>query len=289
MTKHIKQLITSSKVHMGPILLDQPLPNAHTEQIDPFLLIHHWADELPGGQHQNQVGVGPHPHRGFAPVTFIFNGELQHRDSRGHDSVVKAGGTQWMFSGKGITHSERPTKELAETGGKFEIIQFWVNVPAKHKMDQPFYQPVSAEDMPVYHSPDGLVKVGVLSGAFEGVEGPVPHPSPLVVTRMDFQEGGKVSFDLPKGFNALMYVLDGKVDVNDDQFAFDKQLVWFEQAGEHIELTASRETRSILLAGAPINEKVTSYGPFVMNDQTEVLQAIRDSQMGKMGVLIEEF
>jgi len=122
----VKNKSKADKVNMGGIVLDQALPYRGTDQIDPFLLIHHWTDELKGNQKQQNVGVGPHPHRGFSPVTFIFNGGVHHRDSKGHESVVLSGGTQWMNSGSGIIHSERPTKELAENGGKFEIIQFWI-------------------------------------------------------------------------------------------------------------------------------------------------------------------
>ena len=135
--KVIKGIYSADKVDMGGILLDQPLPNGRLDSVDPFLLIHHWSDQLPGGQKQKDLGVGPHPHRGFSPVTLIFQGSLRHRDSFGNDEIVEAPGAQWMHSGKGIVHSERPSESLAEGGGPFEIIQFWVNSPAESKKKVP--------------------------------------------------------------------------------------------------------------------------------------------------------
>ena len=169
----IKRTWKSEKVNMGGIILDQPLPTRSTEQIDPFLLVHHWNDTLSGGKTQKDSGVGPHPHRGFTPVTFIFQGGVHHRDTRGGDSIINAGGTQWMNAGRGIVHSERPRKDLAEEGGNFELIQFWVNAPASQKMIEPSYQPLTKEDTPWLEAPDGLSKVGLVAGELEGQKGKV--------------------------------------------------------------------------------------------------------------------
>jgi len=287
--RKVKKIIPSSKVNMGGIILDQPLPNKSTDQIDPFLLIHHWNDVLPGEQKQNEAGVGPHPHRGFSPVTFIFKGGVHHRDSRGNNSIVYAGGTQWMNAGMGIVHSERPYKELAEKGGEFEIIQFWVNNPAKFKMKQPSYQPLSKEETPVYITEDGKAKVFVVAGSYKNIEGKISANSPLITLRLELEENGKLDFSIPKEYNTLIYLLDGGLTVKDSEQAKAKDLIWFDNDGEtEIKISATRKTRAILLAGEPINEKVASYGPFVMNTQTEILEAMRDAQMGKMGVLIEE-
>ncbi len=284
----IKKIIKSEKVDMGGILLDQPLPNRFMDQMDPFLLIHHWDDVLQGNQKQNDAGVGPHPHRGFSPVTLIFKGGVHHRDSRGNNSIVKAGGTQWMFAGMGITHSERPYKELAEKGGDFELIQFWLNVPAKNKMEQPVYTAITKEDTPVFTSEDGKVKVGVVSGNFKNLKGIVDHFIPVTVLRFDFEKDGEIEFDIPSNQNTLMYLLNGELLINDSEKVEGKNLVWFENNDTKIKIKANETTRAILLAGEPINEEVVSYGPFVMNNQTQIMQALRDAQMGKMGVLIEE-
>ena len=286
--RSIKKIIKSQKVDMGGIILDQPLPNQFMDQLDPFLLIHHWDDKLKGNQKQNEAGVGPHPHRGFSPVTLIFKGGVHHQDSRGNNSIVKEGGTQWMFSGLGITHSERPYKELAEQGGDFEIIQFWVNVPAKNKMQQPFYKAISKEETPLFISDDEKVKVGVVSGSFKNIKGVVEHFSPVNVLRFEFLKDGKIDFTIPSNHNTLIYLLDGQLQINNEQ-AIAKDLVWFNNDEEEIRITAIQKTMAILLSGEPIGEEVVSYGPFVVNSHTQVMEAIRDAQMGKMGVLIEEF
>jgi redox-sensitive bicupin YhaK (pirin superfamily) len=287
--KSIKAIIPASKVDMGGILLDQPLPGREIDHIDPFLLIHHWESTLPAGKKQNESGVGPHPHRGFSPVTFIFKGSLHHRDSRGNDSVVHAGGTQWMHAGMGIVHSERPSNDLAEKGGEFEIIQFWVNSPASRKMDKPAYYPLQKEDTPVWTSSDGKTEVGVVAGTFRGAEGPIETLSPLQILRIHLQEGAKLEFDIPEGFNALAYVLDGSLRA-DGQAVPSRNMIVFEEGEDRgIRMEATETTRVIFLGGQPLGEPVSKYGPFVMNTQTEIMQALRDAQMGKMGVLIEEF
>jgi redox-sensitive bicupin YhaK (pirin superfamily) len=287
--KSIKQIIKSEKVNMGGIILDQPLPNKYMDQIDPFLLIHHWDDDLKGGKQQKEVGVGPHPHRGFSPVTLIFKGGVQHRDSRGNNSIVTEGGTQWMFAGGGITHSERPVKELAESGGTLEFIQFWVNAPAKNKMEQPYYKAIAAEETSIYFSEDKKVEVAVVSGELNGVMGKVETYTPINTLRFNFFKDGEIEFYVPNDHNTLFYLLKGKVHVNDDQEINAKDLVHFASDDSKIKFTAKENGYGILLSGSPISEEVASYGPFVMNTQTEIMEALRDSQMGKMGVLIEEF
>lgn len=285
----IKRIISAPKVNMGGIILDQPLPVKGVDQIDPFLLLHHWQHNHLGGQKQRDLGVGPHPHRGFAPVTFIFKGGVHHQDSRGNISVIEEGGTQWMNSGMGIVHSERPTKEIAENGGEFEIIQFWVNAPAINKMDPPSYQPITKEETPEVISDDSKIKIGVVSGKFGGVSGNIKPYSPLLALRLNIQTGGKIKIPVPDNYNAFIYQLDGSLKIANDREAFAKDLTWFNNDGQYIEIEGIKNTRAILLAGEPINEKVISYGPFVMNTQTEIMQAMADYQKGSMGVLIEEF
>lgn len=288
MKRTIDRIIPAQRVNMGGILLDQPLPMRNVEQIDPFLLVHHWASVLPGGEKERELGVGPHPHRGFSPVTLIFKGAVHHRDSLGTKSIIEAGGAQWMNSGRGIVHSERPPKELAENGGDFELIQFWANTPASRKMEPANYQPLTAEETPTVTSADGKVKAGIVAGKALGKEGPIELMTPMLVMRFDIQQGGKMEVDIPENFNAFVYQLDGKLDF-DGTIAKKKDLTWFKNDGKTIAFEGLEDTRAILLAGEPINEPLATYGPFVMNNQTQIMEALRDYQMGKMGVLIEEF
>lgn len=286
MKRSIKQIIPSQKVNMGGHILEQPLPNQFMEQLDPFLLVHHAEFIFKGNQRPQEVGIGGHPHRGFSPVTFVFKGDVRHQDSFGNDAIVSEGGTQWMHAGRGITHSERPSNEMAEKGGMQEIIQFWVNTPAKYKMEQPYYLPLSKEETPIIKSEGCEVKI--VAGEYEGIKGPAKTFSPMTLLRGNIDSGNTVTLNLPTNYNTLMYLLDGNLTVN-EKTVQTKDLVWFKNDGEAIEITANADTRFIILSGEPIGEEVTSYGPFVMNTQTEILEALRDSQMGKMGILIENF
>ncbi|MBT8233210.1 MAG: pirin family protein [Saprospiraceae bacterium] len=284
----IKRITKAEKVNMGGIFIDQPLPNMTTNQVDPFLLIHHWASILQGGQSQKEVGVGPHPHRGFSPVTIIFKGALHHRDSLGNDSVIKAGGVQWMHAGKGITHSERPSKALAEKGGEFEIIQFWINTPSGSKMNPAVYYPKTKDELPVINFDEGKARLQVLTGQYDNVEGPIPQMSPLFVARLDMDADATINLDLEQDHHVVIYQLDGDVTINENQTG-PKSMVIFENEGGDIKIASHVASRLLILTGKPIGEPVESYGPFVMNNTTEIMQAMRDAQIGKMGVLIEEF
>lgn len=286
MKKTIRHILKAEKTNMGGHTLYEPLPAPGIDQIDPFLLIHHWDGMVPANKQQKEVGVGPHPHRGFSPVTFVYDGDVHHRDSHGGDAVIKEGGTQWMFAGHGLTHSERPSKELAANGGRNQIIQFWVNAPAKHKMDTPYYQPLTDEETPKIIK-DG-VKIGVVAGEYEGIKAQVPTLSPQTLLRVSIKEGKSLKMSLPLHYNTLLYVVEGKIEI-DHRTADRMHMVWFQRDGEEFEFTALADTEIMVLSGEPIDEEVTHYGPFVMNTQTEILEALRDVQVGKMGVLIEEF
>ncbi len=284
----VNRTIRAEKVNMGGIILDQALPVSEVEQIDPFLLIHHWDQHYEKGHRQNHLGVGPHPHRGFAPVTFIFKGGLHHRDSRGGSSVVYEGGTQWINSGMGIIHSERPSKDIAENGGDLELIQFWINLPAKHKMDQPVYLPLTEKQTPTWESADKSARVMVVAGKFRDIPGGIQPLTPLEILRIELKKGASISLPVPPSFNALVYLLDGKVRTGGHEIR-GKEMAVFDPMDGDIELEALEDTRAILLSGEPLNEPVAASGPFVMNTDTEILEAMRDYRMGKMGVLIEEF
>lgn len=284
--KSIKQVVPSRKVTMGSILLDQPLPNLEAASIDPFLLIHHGSFEVKQGKSQDSTGVGPHPHRGFSPVTFVFKGEVDHQDSLGNRATVKAGGTQWMHSGKGIIHSERPSKAMLEKGGSNEIIQFWVNSPAKHKMEDPYYLPLSKEETPELDFNGSTISV--VAGELNGVKGPAKTYSPQTLLRANVEVNSEFSLTIPQSYNTLIYLLDGALEVN-GKAVKAKDLISFKNDGEEITIKGIEQTRFILLSGEPIGEEVKMHGPFVMNTQLEVQQAHMDYQAGLMGTLNEVF
>jgi len=273
---------------MGGMPIRQPFPTNNVEQIDPFLLLHHADIKAPKNIDPDDAGVGPHPHRGFSPVTFIFKGGVHHRDSRGNDSVIYAGGAQWMNAGMGVIHSERPPHDIHERGGRQEIIQLWINTPAAHKMDQPQYFPLSAQEAPEVQSEDGKVITRIFSGEVLGKKGPIPSHTEVNAATIELKKGGKVSIPLPANHNVVLYLLDGKLNVEGYGLAEGLHAVLFKQDGEGVAIEALEDTRVLLLSGKPLNEAMVHHGPFVMNTQTQILEAMRDYQMGKMGVLIEE-
>ncbi len=264
----------------------QPFPSAKAERIDPFLLLHHADIKVPEHTEPRNAGVGPHPHRGFSPVTFIFKGGVHHRDSRGNDNIIYAGGTQWMNAGMGIIHSERPPRDIHEIGGRQEIIQLWVNMPAKNKMDQPAYYPLTAGDTPKIVS--DKVQVNVIAGELDDIKGSIPTLSPVNAFTAAFKKGGRHGFHIPATHNAFLYLLKGKLKVNATADMEQHFLYAFNQDGEGFEVEALEDSAFLIATGEPLNEPVSSHGPFVMNTQTEIMEAFRDYQMGKMGVLIEE-
>lgn len=288
MNRTIKSILYAQPMDMGGMPIRQPFPSAKAEQVDPFLLLHHADIKVPVHVDTKNAGVGPHPHRGFSPVSFIFKGGVHHRDSRGNNNIVYAGGTQWMNAGMGVIHSERPPSDIHELGGRQELIQLWVNTPAKHKMDQPHYQPLTAEQTPVLTSGDGLTKVNVIAGKLDDVKGPITTLSDVNTFTATMKKGATFFFPIPATHNAFVYVMEGKLVVTGDGEVDEKYVAVLNKDGDGFELTALEDSQIFIGTGEPLNEPVASHGPFVMNDQTQLMEAFRDYQMGKMGVLIEE-
>ncbi|MBT1701128.1 pirin family protein [Fulvivirgaceae bacterium PWU4] len=284
----VTHLLYAHPYDMGGMPIRQPLPTNNVQQVDPFLLLHHADVAVPEHLEPAHAGVGPHPHRGFSPVTFIFKGAVHHRDSRGNNSVVYAGGAQWMNAGMGVIHSERPSNDIHDIGGRQEIIQLWINTPSKHKMDQPAYYPVQADDVPKFVSDDKLAAVNVFAGDVLGIKGPVPSLSPVNAATIEVKKGARLAIPVPADFNAFLYLLDGQITLDGYGIIDGLNAAVFARDGEGISFTALQDTRLLLMSGKPLDEEVVSHGPFVMNTQTQILEAMRDYQMGKMGILIED-
>jgi redox-sensitive bicupin YhaK (pirin superfamily) len=285
--RSVSEVLFGQIVNMGDLPVRQPFPTSRIEQIDPFLLLHHFNGKVNENVHPDHAGVGPHPHRGFSPVTFIFKGGVHHRDSRGNDSTIYEG-VQWMNAAMGIIHSERPPRDIHERGGQQEIIQLWVNTPGKFKLDQPEYYPLPIEKIQKVYEDEGKVTVNVVAGELLGVHGSVPTHSPVNAATLTIKTGGKIFISLPTTHNAFIYLLDGKLSIDGYGLTDPLNLVNFKKDGEGIGFFAHEDTRVLLLSGEPLNEKVVSHGPFVMSNETQILEAMRDYQMGKMGVLIEQ-
>jgi quercetin 2,3-dioxygenase len=212
--KLIQKILPAHMVDMGGFPVRQPIPTQAVEQIDPFLLLHHARVKVPQNRPISDVGIGPHPHRGFSPVTFIFEGDVHHRDSLGNSSIVKAGGTQWVDAGQGIIHSERPSKDLIEKGGHQEIIQLWVNVGADKKMEPARYEAIDESNTPLTKNSNDKAKVRVVSGQFEGLKGPIKSSTEIIALRMEFDKEGEYEFAIPNGYNSFLYLLDGEIEIS---------------------------------------------------------------------------
>jgi len=276
----------SPLVNMGPIRLRQPIPTQGIEQVDPFILLHHYGPYAIS-EFNNPFDLGPHPHRGFEPITLLYKGEQLHRDSLGNESIVKAGDVQWTTAGRGIIHSEGPTKEFIQKGGELEGIQLWLNLPSKNKMIPANYQHIKSEKMPIVYNESKDISIKVVAGELNGKMGPIKTQTQVNVYMVETKSKGKMQVSVPVNHNALIYLLDGEVFVNNETTLKKgaMQMVTFNQDGDAFSFESRKESTLLILSGEPINEKIAQYGPYVMNTQTEIMEAMRDFQQGKMGFL----
>ncbi|WP_298765101.1 pirin family protein [uncultured Polaribacter sp.] len=284
--KTIQYKVASLLVNMGPIKLRQPLPTQGVENVDPFLLLHHYGPYAIS-EFNNPFDLGPHPHRGFEPITLLFKGEQLHRDSLGNEMIVKAGGVQWTTAGRGIIHAEAPTKAFVKKGGDLEGIQLWLNLPAKDKMMPPNYQHLEDAQIPKVFSADKKVQLNIIAGNQKDKQGLIATQTAVNVFTAKADENGKMEIELPKNHQSLIYLLEGEILVNSSETLTkgEKQMITFNKDGNFINFTAKKESTILILSGEPIKEKITQYGPYVMNTQTEILEAMRDYQAGRMGYL----
>ena len=282
----IKTIGRSDFVNMGPIRLRQPLPTQQIEMVDPFILLHHYGP-YDISEKSNPFDLGPHPHRGFEPVTFLVQGEQLHRDSLGNESVVKAGDVQWTTAGRGIIHAEAPTKDFVKKGGVIEGIQLWLNLPAEKKMIEANYQHAKHEDFRVVISEDGKVETRIIAGELNGTYGRIATQTAVNAFMIKAEAGGVEAITFSNEQQGILYLLKGKAKVNASTILeLDKnQFIQFNQDGDGFSIEADENSLFLFMSGEPFNEPVSTYGPYVMNTQTEIMEAMRDYQMGKMGFL----
>lgn len=279
----VKKIVTGQQSQMGASVFYQPLPVPGLDSVDPFLLLHHWGPNTYNSG-EDVMNFDAHPHCGFEPVTFVFEGEVFHRDSTGEHSVIRDGGIQWMTAGKGIVHAEGPSEQFKKDPGTLEMIQLWINLPKKFKGVEPRYQGLQKSEIPSQHSEDGRVTVHAFSGLWNGIEGPVESITGIRSLTMKLEKGGELTLKAKPERASMIYILRGKLSINGST-AETHQLITFEHDGDELELKAGESTVLLYVEGDPINEPVVQHGPFVMNTQQEIYQAMRDYQEGKMGVL----
>ncbi|CNF94265.1 pirin family protein [Yersinia frederiksenii] len=255
---------------------------SHGKQLSPFLLLD-YAGPMDFTATQHRRGVGQHPHRGFETVTIVYHGEVEHRDSTGKGGVIGPGDVQWMTAGGGILHEEFHSDAFAQRGGVFEMVQLWVNLPAKDKMTAPGYQAIRSEMIPLVALPEEAGSLRVIAGDYVGENGPAHTFSPLNVWDIRLNQGKSAEFSLPDGWNTALIVLRGTVQVNGDAIARDAEMVLLDAAGSHVTIEANNDAVLLLLSGEPIDEPIIGYGPFVMNSQEQIAEAIADFNSGRFG------
>ena len=279
--RKILQIITSqSTVEGGGFKVRRPFPTQHVDHIDPFLLLDEMgpADYAP----HKAVGAPSHPHRGFETVTYLLSGAMVHEDSIGTRAVIKPGGVQWMTAGSGVIHSELPTDDMMALGGRMHGFQLWVNLSADRKMIPPRYQGYDADELAQTNLPNGgLLKV--VAGTVLGVTGPVETTSPMTYAHAAMQANETIEWIPDASHTALVHVFDGEVTVN-DQKVVSGQMVVFERSTGAVKISTDvanvKSAQVLILGGAPLNEPVVRYGPFVMNTRQEIVDAVNDYQNG---------
>jgi quercetin 2,3-dioxygenase len=259
------------------------IPDAQ-RKLSPFLLLDYGAPEEFPPTTNARRGVGPHPHRGFETVTIAFQGSVAHHDSTGHGGVIGPGDVQWMTAASGILHREYHEEGFARRGGTMQMAQIWVNLPRAHKMDPPGYQTITADRVGIANLPDGAGTVRVIAGEYRGVRGPAKTFTPVTMLDVELADKGRVEFDVPARHNAALLVMTGEIAVSGET-ASENEFVLFANAGERIAVEAKSGAHVLLLSGEPIEEPIASYGPFVMNTDGEIRQAMLDFQAGKFGEL----
>jgi len=256
--------------------------NSHGRHLSPFLLLD-YAGPVKFEPAAQPRGVGQHPHRGFETVTIVYEGEVEHRDSTGAGGRIGPGDVQWMTAASGILHEEFHSSAFTRNGGTLEMVQLWVNLPASDKMAAPGYQALLDGDIPSVALPGGAGSLRVIAGEYAGHAGPARTFTPINVWDLRLGQGHVSRLHLPEGHTAALIVLRGTVQINGEHIVRDAQMVLLDRAGSDVLLEANSDATVLLLGGAPIDEPIAGYGPFVMNTQEEIHQAITDFNSGRFG------
>jgi redox-sensitive bicupin YhaK (pirin superfamily) len=256
--------------------------NSHGEHLSPFLLLD-YAGPMKFNAADRPRGVGEHPHRGFETVTIVYEGEVAHRDSTGAGGKIGPGDVQWMTAASGILHEEFHSPEFTRNGGMLEMVQLWVNLPAKDKMSAPTYQNLLNADIPSVELPDDAGRLRVIAGEFSGHRGPARTFTPIDVWDVRLRQGKSGEFTVAEGRTLALIVLHGTVLVNGSEVTREAQMVLLERDGNKVSIEANTDSTLLLLSGEPIDEPIVGYGPFVMNTEKEIRQAIADFNGGRFG------
>ena len=278
----IKQQHRAISAPIADLVTYRALPTASLEYLDPFLFLNHHGPQV-YPPHNAGLPFGPHPHRGFETVTFILAGDILHKDSSGHERVIRAGGVQWMTAGSGLIHAEVSSDEFKQAGGPLEILQLWVNLPAGHKLTAPRYVGLQAEEIPTAALTGG-VRLHAVSGEWAGTAGAVQPLADVQLAWLELPAGSRVTLPIAAARSIFFYTVSGSLRVNGTATKA-RSLVEFNHDGDELTLTADADANAVVLLGhaPPLHEPMVSYGPFVMNTEAEIQQAYRDYQRGDFG------
>lgn len=258
----------------------------HGPHISPFIMLD-YAGPAQFEPTDQRRGVGVHPHKGFETVTIVYEGEVEHRDSTGAGGLIGPGDVQWMTAASGILHEEYHSPAFAARGGNFEMVQLWVNLPAEHKSADPGYQTLLDADIPVVDLPDGAGTLRVIAGSYGEYPGPARTFTPMNIWDMRLRRDKLVTLDITEGHTLTVLVLSGTVEINGQDIAREAQTVSLARTGGPITIEANNDSKLLVLSGEPIDEPVVAHGPFVMNTEAEIRQAMADFQSGKFGHMAE--
>ena len=289
--KKIDNIIAPGAAHMvgDGFRVNNFIPSAiglDMHRMNPFIMLDYnqKMEVLPSNTPR---GVGVHPHRGFETVTIAYRGRIAHHDSGGGGGVIGEGDVQWMTAASGVLHKEYFEENFAREGGLFQMVQLWVNLPAKDKMSPPKYQAIPKEKMGKYILEDGLGQVEIIAGTYNGVEGPAFTHTPVHLYNARLQKGGKASFSFPAAYSTALLVIEGEIKVNNSDQVPESNFVLFGRQGEEFEIEATENALVLVLGGEPIPEPIAAHGPFVMNSREELIQAFNDYNDGKFGYLAD--
>ncbi len=282
MIRKVKDVLTAHRqLEGGGFVVRRPFPSAGARELDPFLLLDEMgpADYSPG----EAVGAPDHPHRGFETVTYLLSGEMQHADSAGHRGKLGPGDVQWMTAGRGVVHSELPSERIMREGGRLHGFQIWVNLPARDKMVPAHYQEIPKDRLPSARTDDALASVRVIAGEALGARAVIETRTPILLQDWTLEPGASVDVPVPKDYDVFAYVFEGGASVGEGTRLEEGQLAVL-GSGEAVRLSRPRDSgaagRLLLLGGVPLHEPVARYGPFVMNSEAEIRQAIADFRRG---------
>jgi redox-sensitive bicupin YhaK (pirin superfamily) len=279
MKKIIKRIIPSVRDDIADLQTHRALPIPELKMIDPFLFLNHHGPQI-YPPHNQGLPFGPHPHRGFETVTFILAGDIAHRDSQGHESIIQAGGIQWMTAGRGLVHEEVSSEDFKRSGGPLEILQLWVNLPAHLKMTTPHYKGLQKNAIPVIEKKGEGIKVQIASGSWEGHKGAFETLTGITALVLELSPKDVFAYQVPSEHNVFFYLIEGELAFGDTHVS-SKTTVEFHSAGSSIEFKVLTSAKILLCHALPLQEPVVSYGPFVMNTQQEIKEAFDDYHNGK--------